>query len=241
MAIPHETDLVILSITISLLGALTACVLMSNLGSLRGGERRARLVMVGIALGGAIWTTHFVGLLALESPVNLGHNPELLALSALAAFVGTTAALLLVGLRPDALATRLPLAAAILGLTLLLTNYSGLASVAGRELRLSWFLTIMGGAISLQSAFIVLWFLLRKRNIMLTLAGTLALGLALTSTHYMAVASTMGLDGTLSTVPQAIGQASDHSLAWSATIAMYVVFSLCLCVFVVAQFRDDQN
>ncbi|KAI94393.1 hypothetical protein T281_11195 [Rhodomicrobium udaipurense JA643] len=243
MAIPHETELVILSVAISLIGALTAAILMSNLDRLRGGERRVRLLMAGLVLGGAIWTTHFVGLLALESPVNLEHNPELLALSALAAFSGTTAALLLVGIRPEAAATRLPLAATLLGFTLVLTNYSGLAAVAGREQRLSWFLTVIGVAISIQAAIVALWLLLRirLRGIVLTSAGAVALGIVLSSTHYMAVASTMRLDETLAALPRAVEQTGDQSLAWTATIALYVVCSVCLCVFVLSQFRSEQK
>ncbi|MBT3070848.1 hypothetical protein KKP04_08205 [Rhodomicrobium sp. Az07] len=242
MAVPHETQLVILSATISLLGALTVSILMSNLDRLRGGERQARLLMAGVVLGGAIWTTHFVGLLALESPVNLGHNQEFVALSALVAFAGTTAALLLVGLRPDGAAKRLPLAATLLGLTLVATNYSGLVAVAGRELRLSWFLTVVGVAISIQAGVVVLWLLMRirLRGLLLTCAGALTLGIALTSTHYMAVASTIGLDDTLAAVPRAVEQTGDHSLAWTATIALYVVCVVCLCIFVLSQFRSEQ-
>ena len=95
--IAHDPGFVILSTTIAILGAFTACVMMSNLGSLSRGERRGRLLMASVSLGGSLWVMQFVGLLSLEVPLNLAYNPILLASSAAIAFAGTTAALLLVG------------------------------------------------------------------------------------------------------------------------------------------------
>ncbi|MGC2396942.1 MAG: hypothetical protein WA579_13220, partial [Rhodomicrobium sp.] len=69
--IAHDPGFVILSTTIAILGAFTACVMMSNLGSLSRGERRGRLLMASVSLGGSLWVMQFVGLLSLEVPLNL--------------------------------------------------------------------------------------------------------------------------------------------------------------------------
>ena len=73
----------------------------------------------------------------------------------------------------------------------------------------------------------------------LTLLGAIALGVLLTSAHYLAVASVPGLEETLLSIPRSPVGISGRHLAWAATIMMYFVCSICLSVFVIAQFRED--
>ena len=239
--IGHDPSFVILSTTIAILGAFTACVMMSNLGPLSRGERRGRLLMASVSLGGSLWTVQFVGLLSLEAPLNFAHNPILLASSAAAAFAGTTAALLLIGGRKGAYRARLPIAAAVFGVTIAATNYLGIAAIAGRGLTFSWFLSVVSIAVSVQVAAIVLWFLFRRRGVLLTLAGSVFLGLCLSASHNLAVASIQNLEQTLLTIPAYDNGISERYLAWSATIMMYLICSICLCIFVIGQFRDETD
>ncbi len=237
--IAHDPSLVILSITISMLGAFTACVMMSNLRALGGGERGVRITMATVTLGGSLWAMHFVGLLSLDAPLNFALNPLLLAASAACAFLGAGAALFLLGGAERSYRARLPYAVAIFGAAIALMNYLGVAAIAGRGLNLSWFLTVVGVAVSIQVASFTLWFLFRRRGVIVTLIGSLALGLCLSATHYLAIASTQGLDQTLLALPPYNSGISERYLAWSATIMMYLTCSICLCVFVIAQFRDE--
>ncbi len=237
--IAHDPSLVILSITIAVLGAFTACVMTSNILALPQSEGRIRVVMSAVTLGGSIWATHFVGLLALEIPVNFAFNPALLLLSAVIAFAGTAIALFMLWPEKSGSDSRMPAAVAVFGLTLAGSHYAGLAAVAGRGLQLSWFLTLICIAVSIQASLIALWFLFRARGVFVTLAGAAALGLSLSATHYVAIASALGLEQTLLTVPQATSGVSERYLAWSATIMMYLICSICLCVFVIMQFRDE--
>ena len=239
--IAHDPSLVVLSTTIAILGAFTACVMMSNLGALSRGERRGRLLMASVALGGSLWVMQFVGLLSLEAPLNFVHNPMLLASSAATALVGSTASLLLVGGRKGAYRARRPIAIAVLAATIAATNYLGIAAIAGRGLTFLWFLALVSIAVSVQVAAIVLWFLFRRRGVILTLAGSIFLGLCLSASHYLAVASTQNLEQTLLTIPVSDNAISERYLAWSATIMMYLVCSICLCIFVISQFRDETD
>jgi diguanylate cyclase len=237
--ITHDPSLVILSITIAMLGAFTACVMMSNLRALSSGERGVRIAMATVTLGGSLWAMHFVGLLSLDAPLNFALNPLLLAGSAAAAFLGAAAGLFLLGGSTRAYRARLPYAVGIFGAAVALMNYLGVAAVAGRSLNLSWFLTAVGVAVSIQAGYFTLWFLFRRRGVVVTLIGSVALGLCLSATHYLAVASAPGLDQTLLALPRYEAGISERYLAWSATIMMYLTCSICLCVFVIAQFRED--
>jgi NO-binding membrane sensor protein with MHYT domain len=236
-AIGHDASLVILSVTIAILGAFTASVTASNAGALRPHERRLRVFMAAVTLGGSIWAMHFVGLLSIETPVNFAYNPELTALSAAIAFGGTGLAMYL--LWPKTGGRRLPSAVTVLGLTIAATNYCGIAAVAGRGLQLYWFLTAIGVAFAVQVALMVLSFLASQRGVILTLIGAIGLGLSLTATHYLAVTSTAGLEETLLAIPQDPGRFSERSLAWAATVMMYLICSICLTIFVIMQFREE--
>lgn len=236
--ISHDPSLVLLSSTIAILGAFTACVLTSGLLSLPRSEARLRLTMASFALGGSVWATHFVGLLAISLPINWSWNPVLLALSALFAISATTAALFLAGSADGVKAPQFPAAIAIFGFGLAVANYLGLGAIAGQNLSLSWFLVMISLAICFEVAAAGLWFLVHRRGVVLTLLGAVLFGLGLTATHYVAVASAQGLDQALLAIPPGSG-VSERYLAWAATIIMYLVCSICLCIFVIMQFRDD--
>jgi NO-binding membrane sensor protein with MHYT domain len=237
--IAHDASLVILSITIAILGTFTACVTTSNAGGLPPGERRLRITMAAVTLGGSIWAMHFVGLLSIETPVNFAYNPGLTALSAAIALGGTSLALYL--LWPKSGSKRLPSAVAVLGITLAATNYSGIAAIAGRGLQLYWFLILICIAVSIEAALMVLSFLASQRGVILTLIGAIGLGLSLTATHYLALTSTIGLEETLLAIPQDPNRISERYLAWAATIIMYLICSLCLSIFVIMQFREEME
>ena len=236
--IAHDPSLVILSITIAILGTFTASVMTSNLGALSRGEGRMRIVMASITLGGCIWAMNFVGLLSLEIPVDLTRDPVLLGGSAAVSFIGTAIALFM--LWPNAMnPARLPFAIILLGLVISATSYLGIAAVAGRGIELSWFLASICAVFATQSGLMLLVFLFQPRGMILTLMGAIALGLLLTAAHYLAIASAPGLEEALLSIPRAHTGISVRHLAWAATIMMYFVCSICLSVFVIAQFRED--
>jgi NO-binding membrane sensor protein with MHYT domain len=235
--LPHDPSLVILSATIAILGAFTACVLTSNLLYVSQGEARLRVVMASAALGSTLWATQFVGLLAINTPVNWNLRPEFIAASGLAALLGSAGALILAGL--GRAANRFPIAVAIFGLGVTATNYFGLAAATAGTLMISWFLAAMAIAICFQVAGLSLWFMLKRRGLVVTLLGALVCGLALSATHYVTAASTPHLEETLLALPPDVMGLSERYLAWSTTIIMYLICSICLCVFVVMQFREE--
>jgi NO-binding membrane sensor protein with MHYT domain len=236
--ITHDPSLVILSATIAILGAFTACVMTSNFASLPQGEGRLRLAMASLALGGSLWAMQFVSLLAIEAPINWLRNPLLIVFSAIVCLGATTAALFMIS-RGGIGSGYFPLAVALLGLGIAAANYLGLGAVAGRGLKLSWFLVLISAAICIQMAGLVLWFTFRQRGVVVTLLAAIALGLGLTATHYVTVASVNGLAETLAAIPVAPDPVPERYLAWATTIMMYLVCSICLCIFVIMQFRDE--
>ncbi len=237
--VTFDPSLVILSATIAIVGAFTACVMTSGIMSLPNTEGRTRMVMAAFALGSSIWATHFVSALAIDAQLNWQRNPGLIAVSAAIALLGTGFAMFLIRSGDAKDPARVPVAIAILGLTIAATNYLGLGAVAGRGLRLSWFLTLIGIAISLQTAGILIWFLFRQRGVIITLLGTVGVGLAIAATPYVAVASAQDLAQTLASIHAPQNSVAERYLAWSASIMMYLICSICLCVYVIMQFQEE--
>lgn len=234
----HDPSLVLLSISVAVLGAFTASLLTSGVLSLPRDEARLRLIMAGFALGGSVWATNFVGLLAIEAPINWTENPLLVAVSGTVGFVSTYVALFLIGYQGVS-SPLFPAAVAIFGLGTAATHYLGLLAVGGAGLQLTWFLMAIAITTALQVAALGLWFLLKRRGVVITLFGSVIFGLAIAATHYIAVASAVDLDATLMAVPPDASGLSERYLAWSATIMMYLICSICCCIFVIMQFRDD--
>ncbi len=237
--ITHEPGLVLLSITIAVLGTFTASVMTPNIRFLAPGQGTMRIVMASLTLGGAVWATQFVGLLAIQVPVNFAYNPALSGASAAIALFGTAIALFLLKPNNPRAKGRMPVALAIFGLTILSTNALCIFAVAGRGVHFSWFLASICAVFSMYTALTVLWFLYRPRGVIVTFLGATAVGLLVAAVHYLAIAPVQGLEEALLLAPPNTTGISERYLAWAATIMIYLLCSICLSVFLIMQFRED--
>jgi diguanylate cyclase len=65
----HEPWLVMLSLLLAFQGSYVGLYLARQISSARGMQRRALITMSALSMALAIWTMHFVGMLALRLPV----------------------------------------------------------------------------------------------------------------------------------------------------------------------------
>ncbi|MBK0399481.1 LytTR family transcriptional regulator DNA-binding domain-containing protein [Limibaculum sp. M0105] len=115
---------------IALMAAFTGLSLTNGLSRLPAARRKPMIVRAAIVLGGGVWSTHFVAMLALDLPVEVFYDPVLTLASALIAILMAGAALLLLhfGSRSD---RRIALAGAIMGLGVVAMHYSGMYGLRG--------------------------------------------------------------------------------------------------------------
>src|SRR4051794_10767471 len=100
----HDPVLVALSILIAALASYTALDLATRMRAASGRARRSWLVAAAIAMGGGIWSMHFVGMLAFSLPgIEISYDPFLTLLSLVIPIVVAAAAFAVVGRRPRAL------------------------------------------------------------------------------------------------------------------------------------------
>jgi NO-binding membrane sensor protein with MHYT domain len=93
----HDTYLVVLSITIAIIASFTALSLASRI---RASSDRTRLVWLSaaaVALGGGIWSMHFVAMLAFSMPgmrISYDLAPTLASLGLAVGFTGAGLAIM---------------------------------------------------------------------------------------------------------------------------------------------------
>src|SRR5258708_28290416 len=84
----YNPHLVALSILVAAFAAYTALDLGGRVSATRGAARRVDLVAAAIAMGGGIWSMHFIGILALTLPLPMSYDIRFNTLSlVLAIFV----------------------------------------------------------------------------------------------------------------------------------------------------------
>lgn len=125
----HDPWLVALSYVIACIGSLSTLTIARHLDQAQ--RRSMRLVwglLGGLCLAGAIWSMHFIGMLAFQAPVAIRYD---LATTVLSLLVALAAALLAVYymVMPHPGLSRQLLAASIIGLGISAMHYSGMAAI----------------------------------------------------------------------------------------------------------------
>src|SRR5690348_15603644 len=121
----HDPALVVISVVIAIFAAYTALDLASRMRAGAGWSAQAWLVAAAVAMGGGIWSMHFVAMLAFSLAMPLVYDLGLTVLSLLVAIAVTGIAFLLV----DRLRSRLSgiiAAGAFMGLGIVAMHYTGM-------------------------------------------------------------------------------------------------------------------
>ena len=92
----HDVVLVVLSILIAIVAAYTALDLAGRVRTTRGAPKYGWLTTAAVAMGGGIWSMHFVAMLAFSVPgMEVGYEPGLTVVSLVVAIAATGAGFLM--------------------------------------------------------------------------------------------------------------------------------------------------
>ena len=217
----HDPVLVALSILIAALASYTALDLATRMRAASGRARRSWLVAAAIAMGGGIWSMHFVGMLAFSLPgIEISYDPFLTLLSLVIPIVVAAAAFAVVGRRPQALLA----SGFAMGLGISGMHYTGMAAMrmaAIIEYDSRW--VVLSILIAISASVVALWLAFRNTNAVQRLFAGLVMGLAVSGMHYAAMEGAMFLP-TTATARQAghlgVGQAPLAFLLAGITIVI---------------------
>lgn len=192
----HDPWLVALSYVIASVGSLSTLTIARHLDQVQ--RRSMRLVwglLGGLCLAGAIWSMHFIGMLAFQAPVAISYDLAITILSLLVALGAALLALYYMTMPRPGLSRQL-LAAVIIGLGISAMHYSGMAAIrsaAQAYYHGGLFTLSIVIAISASFAALLLNRYVRhgsqKRQRWMMVSAALVMGAAIASMHYTGMAA----------------------------------------------------
>ena len=130
LAVSYNPILLSGAILLAVMSGVTGLSLTNGLSGLNASQRKPMIVKSAAVLGGGIWATHFVAMLAMQLPVEVFYDPVYTLASALIAILMTGGALLLLhfGARSQ---KDIVAAGSIMGLGVVAMHYVGMYGMRG--------------------------------------------------------------------------------------------------------------
>ncbi|HTE75372.1 MAG TPA: MHYT domain-containing protein [Xanthobacteraceae bacterium] len=219
MPVTYETWLVLLSIVMAIQGAYVGLSLAVQIGAAAGMRRRLLLAGAAFSLAIAIWTMHFVGMLAARTsfPIDYLVFPTLLSFLVCVVVVG--AAVYAASSGPLTL-LRLTLSACLMGGGIFAMHYIGMSALSASAYMIhDRYYVAASMAIAIAASGLALWLATGRGGRPPLILSAITLGVAVSGMHYTAMA---GL--TLLPYPGAAAGAPALSTDLLAIIVVIVAF-----------------
>jgi NO-binding membrane sensor protein with MHYT domain/nitrogen-specific signal transduction histidine kinase len=221
----HDMLLVGLSLTIAVMASYTSLTIA---GRLRTADRRGRpfwLAAAAVALGGGIWSMHFVAMLAFSLGMPIDYQVGATVASLVAAILVAGTALYVVG-RWNASWKSLLIAGTFAGLGVATMHYMGMAAMQ-MDATISYDPTLFGASIviAVVAATAALWLAFNLEAAWHKVAAAFVMGAAIGGMHYTGMAATIFTPtaGGSMTTASAI---SSYGLAFGIAAASIAIFGL---------------
>ncbi|MGK5004650.1 PAS domain S-box protein [Janthinobacterium sp. LB2P70] len=190
----HNAWLVLFSIGIAIFASFMALQIAGMArSSERGFQRQTAIITGAIALGGGIWSMHFIGMLAFDICTRVSFDPGLTLLSMLPGMAASWVALHLLA-RPSINWQQLVVGGVLVGVGIGSMHYSGMAAMqTSLTLRYQPWLFALSLLVAVTMAMLALWVrfglsAMRQRQRLSPLASLLlssvVMGLAISGMHY---------------------------------------------------------
>ncbi len=224
----YDLWLVVASYVISVFGSYTALQLAGQINDLRDPMNKFWLVSAAVALGGgAIWSMHFIAMLAYTMPMPVSYDIGLTLASLLAAIAVTGIGFFLVTGRDGVSFTRLVLAGTIMGVGVVAMHYTGMeAMIMAADMHHDPMIVAIALVIALVASTVALWIAVNLRKGWQKVGAAFVMGAAVCGMHYTAMTGV-----TLTHSATAVGLASAifaRDLATYVIMATVAVLSLAL-------------
>ena len=185
----HNPLLVFLSLAIAMMSGFTGLSLTQGASKVTLGQRKLMVAMAAVALGGGIWSMHFVAMLGLRLPLSYFYDGLTTMISALAAILVTGMALLVVHFG-DRTPMRITIAGALVGVGIPIMHYLGMS---GMQI-CSPVYSLAGVATALVSSLVLciasFWLCYGQRRPQNIVLGTVGFGLSVFAVHFIAMFGT---------------------------------------------------
>ena len=124
----HDPILVVMSCAMAIVAGFTGLSLTRNMAAKSTSQRKIAISLGSVALGGGIWSMHFVAMLGLQMPIPYYYDAAITLASALIAILIVGCALILLHFT-ERRTSMILAAGAIVGLGVLVMHYVGMAGL----------------------------------------------------------------------------------------------------------------
>ncbi|WP_160154357.1 MHYT domain-containing protein [Microbulbifer sp. ALW1] len=219
--------LLILSYLISVLGSFAALQLVTGISeAIVKRDRRKAILSAGIAMGaGAIWSMHFVGMMALKSDMVMDYDVFKTLLSILVAISACSTGLAIVGSGRFTIDKLLP-ASVFMGAGVAGMHYMGMeAMLMPARIEYNLNILLISIVIAVVAAFAALWMAFHLHGRWQKFGSALIMGVAVCGMHYTGMAAAKY-------VPMA--EMAQAGFAGALSSEHLSVMTICISVAVVA-------
>ncbi|MCJ2010393.1 ATP-binding protein [Methylobacterium sp. E-041] len=239
----YNPALVALSLAIAVFASYTALDLAGRMRGAARGPRWAWVAGAALAMGGGIWSMHFVGMLAFEMGMPAAYDLTLTLASLLIAVGATGAAFVLIS-RPGAGPREVLVGGPLMGVGVAGMHYTGMAAMrVPGNLAYSWPVVALSVAIAVTAATAALWLTLRRHGVWQKLSAAFVMGLAVAGMHYTGMAAatfTAEAAGAHAAHAGGVG-AGQQNLALSVGGATFLILFLAMLASSVDQQRVQRD
>lgn len=187
MPVTYETWLVLLSIVVAIQGAYVGLSLAVQIGGASGARRRLLLAGATVSFAVAIWTMHFVGMLAVRLPFQVDYLvlPTLLSFLVCAIVVGTAVYATSSG---PLTVLRLTLSSCLMGGGIFAMHYIGMSALDASAHMIHDPVHVAGSmAIAIAASGLALWLAAGRGGRPPLILSSVAFGMAISGMHYTAM------------------------------------------------------
>jgi PAS domain S-box-containing protein len=229
----YDLYLVTLSISVACLASYTALDLG---GRIRGSRRWAQLAWLATAataMGGGIWSMHFIGMLAFVMPMPVTYDVGLTLLSLVVAIAVTGFGFFMIGTR-QVTELGFALSGIVMGIGIVSMHYTGMAAMRmPADVRYDPILVALSVLIAIGASIAALWLAFRTTINWQRLLSAIVMGSAISGMHYTGMAA-----ATFITNPEMDGARGKPTLAQTdlALAIATITFVILLLALVASAF-----
>lgn len=231
MIYTYDPVLVISSVIVAIVGAYTCFDLTIKIHSNNQTINKRLLIGAAFAIGGSIWSMHFVAMLAVNLPIEIRYDVLLTLISGLVSVLMTAAALLIISSAAYS-AKRTITAGIIMGLGISAMHYVGMTAIRGNcSISYSNLWIFISILIGMAASTASLWSAIRLHGIWRRIVAALVMGISISGVHYTSMAGTsfIALDNALEFSQPIL---NPFSLGLLTTITTFVILGYTLLTLV---------
>jgi PAS domain S-box-containing protein len=196
----YDPYLVALSISVACLASYTALDLGSRIRGSRRWVRLAWLATAATAMGGGIWSMHFIGMLAFIMPMPVRYDVGQTLLSLVVAIGVTGFGFFMIGTR-RVTELEFTLSGIFMGIGIVSMHYTGMVAMRmPADIRYDPVLVTLSGLIAIGASIVALWLAFSAAITWQRLLSAVVMGSAISGMHYTGMAAATffadpGMDG----------------------------------------------